>query len=155
MRTGRFWTNAGRKPATRLTEPTALLVSSSPTCLNLRFGRRIGAMSHGGIDDSRSPQNPSACQRFPRRGLRHFHRADEAMPRFGILSVVGRRPICHRPRELAVAELSCAGTRMTHADRIRKRDHVLAFATGATVCMGATVAGALAFLAYASRRGIP
>jgi hypothetical protein len=44
---------------------------------------------------------------------------------------------------------------ISHVDRIRPRDHFIAFGTGATICLGATLSGVFAFLAYASKRNIP
>jgi hypothetical protein len=45
---------------------------------------------------------------------------------------------------------------MTHVDRIKptRLDHVIAFATGATVCIGATAAITAAVMTFHSHRGI-
>lgn len=38
-----------------------------------------------------------------------------------------------------------------HTDRIRKRHDIIAFATGATVCIGATFLGTIAFIVNHAR----
>ena len=44
---------------------------------------------------------------------------------------------------------------MNHTDRIPTRtDHVLAFAAGAAVCLCMTIAGSIAILSYATKRGL-
>ena len=43
---------------------------------------------------------------------------------------------------------------ISHVDRIRKRDHIIAFAKGATVCLCVTFIGTALFLNSPTGRGL-